>query len=306
MVAMSRRKFWGTAGLKYFYRSGRLLLIGGLLLVVGLVWLWWAQVYESPQNVFWGMFENSLATTGVTRHIVESVDNESLNEYVQLELGAHNLAHSISTLTEQNGSVTTETIGTPKADYTRYTNFKLPSAEPQVDLSSILNVWGESTITAANNDPIDHLFGQILLGIVPMANVSASERASLIHQMKSSDVFTTNFKKVQHSHADGRAVYVYQVKIQPFQYAQLMTNFAKLEGFSNVPELTPSKYKQDTPLNIELSINPTSRQLVEISYLGTNHTETYSDYGLEPSISIPTKTITTTQLADRLQALQQP
>jgi hypothetical protein len=302
---MTFREFWGKDNIKGLFHFKKLVLLGEIILVIILIWLWWANIYSKPQSTFWSMFNTSLETVGVTRHVVETVDGGSLNEYIQLELGGHNLVHGISTLSQNNITVTTETIGTPYTDYTRYTNIKTKALNKNgqpVNFSSILNVWGESAI-ASDDDPLNHLFGQTILGLVPIANMPAPERGVLIKEIRDDSVFAPDFKNIKHGTIDKQAVYIYQVSINPEPYAQLMTNFAKDLGFDNVPELNPANYENGKTLTVDFAINPASRQLIEINYPGSNHSETYSGYGLQPTITLPTKTITTTELEQRLAAI---
>lgn len=293
--------------MKAFREQIRLITLIVIMVVVIIGWLWWTRVYENPQTVFWGMFNNSLTTTAVTRHVTENAGGQKLNETVTLELGKNNIAEANTILSEGTSVVSTETIGTPLVDYTRYTAAKtkdLTATGKPINFSSIIGIWSKSPTGGISTDPLDHLFGQTLLGIVPMGNLPHKERAELISQMKTKKVFTTNFSKVKHEQINGRSVDIFQVSVAPVAYAQLLSVFAKDEGYNNVPELTASNYQGDAPLKVQFAINPASRQLVEISYLGSNHIEMYGDYGIEPVITIPKHTIPTSALEQKLLTIE--
>ena len=285
----------------------RLIILITIAAIVIISWLWWTRFYENPQSVYWGMFNNSLTTTAVTRRVTEDSGGQKLSETVVLELGKNNIAESNTVLSEGNSVVSTETIGTPQVDYTRYTaaktSEKTSSGKP-INFSSIIGIWSKSPTGGVSTDPLDHLFGQTLLGIVPMGNLPHKERVELINQMKTKKVFTTNFSKVEHGNVNSRSVDIFQVNVAPAAYAQLLTMFAKDEGYNNVPELAASNYQGDAPLKVQFAINPASRQLVEISYLGSNHVEIYGDYGVEPVISIPKHTISTATLEQKLLTIE--
>jgi hypothetical protein len=294
--------------LKLFREQIRIiaLLIVAVVFIGG--WFWWSHIFESPKAVFWGMFNNSMATSAVTRLVTENAGGQDLKETITLELGQHNIARANALLSENNSVVSTETIGTPSVDYTRYTAVKTATksstGEP-FNFSGIVGVWSKSPTGGLSADPLDHLFGQSLLGIVPMGDLPPSERAGLLNQIKADKVFTTDFSRLQHGQVGGRAVDVFQVTVAPVAYAKLLKQFAFDEGYKNVPELSAGNYRGDAPLKVQFSINPVSRQLVEISYPGSNHTELYADYGVQPAITIPAHTISTAALEKRLLTTEQ-
>jgi hypothetical protein len=271
-------------------------------------WFWWSHIFESPKAVFWGMFNNSMATSAVTRQVTESGSGQNLKETITLELGKNNIAISNAVLSENNSVVSTETIGTPAVDYTRYTAIKTavkPANGKPFNFSGIVGIWSKSPTGGLTADPLDHLFGQSLLGIVPIGDLPPSERAGLLNRIKADKVFTANFSQVQYGQVNGRAVDVFQVTVAPVAYARLLTKFALDEGYKNVPELSASNYQGDTPLKVQFAINPASRQLVEINYPGSNHTELYADYGVQPAITVPTHTIPTAALEKKLLTVEQ-
>lgn len=287
-------------------RNYRLIITGIVLILLGLI-TWNVENSYNPKSVFWGMLNKSLTVDGVTRHVIETTEGQNLDEDVILELGKTNIAESNSTLSQGSSLVSTETISTPTQDYTRYVSAKSTvknSAGLSINFSNIIGVWSKSPSSNLSSDPLDHLFGQTLLGIVPMANLPINERMDLYHQIRATNVFSVNFSQVKKGTEAGRDVDIYSVKVNPVAYADLLQVFAAYEGFKNVPELNPASYQNDQPLEVQFGINPKSRQLVEISYSGTNHVETYSDYNVQPVIKIPTNTISTTELEERLTQLE--
>jgi hypothetical protein len=276
--------------LKVFREQIRVIAL--LIVVVVFIggWFWWSHIFESPKAVFWGMFNNSMATSAVTRQVTESGSGQNLKETITLELGKNNIAISNAVLSENNSVVSTETIGTPAVDYTRYTAIKTavkPANGKPFNFSGIVGIWSKSPTGGLTADPLDHLFGQSL------------------HRIKADKVFTANFSQVQYGQVNGRAVDVFQVTVAPVAYARLLTKFALDEGYKNVPELSASNYQGDTPLKVQFAINPASRQLVEINYPGSNHTELYADYGVQPAITVPTHTIPTAALEKKLLTVEQ-
>ena len=109
-------------------------------------WFWWSHIFESPKAVFWGMFNNSMATSAVTRQVTESGSGQNLKETITLELGKNDIAISNAVLSENNSVVSTETIGTPAVDYTRYTAIKTavkPANGKPFNFSGIVGIWSK-------------------------------------------------------------------------------------------------------------------------------------------------------------------
>lgn len=276
----------------------RLIFSAAAIIVLVLIGLWWNNVYQSPSNVFWGMINNSLATTGATMHVQNSVSGTKLNEYIQFELGAKNYIHSTLKLNEDGTEVNTETIGTPSADFTRYTTISTKSA---TSYNSVVGVWAKSAPLAKGQapDPIDHLFGQTVLGVVPYADLPVSTRQSLVAQAQVTKVYTID---PAHITRTGSA-YTYTVKIAPKAYAAFLQQVTKDEGLGSSSEFNPNDYQSNSqPLTVQLSVSPVSRQLLEVNY-GGGHSETVNGYGIQPNITIPSHTISTVELQNRLEAI---
>ena len=226
--------------MKKLHEQSRLFVSILLIIVIVAGWLWWSHIYEGSQSVFWGMLNNSLATTAVSRQITENAGGQNLNETVVLELGKDNIARANTVLSQGTSVVSTETIGTPSTDYTRYIAAKTAAktvSGKSLNFSKIIGIWSKSATGGISTDPLDHLFGQTLLGVVPIGNLPPQERNSLLSQMKTSGVFSVNFSNVLHGYIKGRSVYIYKVSVAPIAYAQLLTAFARDEGYNNVPEL---------------------------------------------------------------------
>jgi hypothetical protein len=276
----------------------RLAYSAAVIVVIVLIGLWWTNVYQSPSNVFWGLINNSLATTGATMHVQNSESGTKLNEYVQFELGAKNYIHSTVKLNEDGTEVNTETIGTPSTDFTRYTTISTKSA---TSYNSVVGVWAKSTPLAKGQvpDPIDHLFGQTVLGVVPYADLPASTRQSLVAQAQVTKVYTIDPASVTRT----SSAYTYTVKIAPKAYAAFLQQVTKDEGLGSSSEFNPNDYQANSqPLTVQLSVSPVSRQLLAVNY-GSGHSETINGYGIQPNILVPSHTITTVELQNRLEAI---
>jgi hypothetical protein len=289
----------------------------GLVLLVLSCFLWWNKVYLSPERAFWGMINNSLSTEGATIETSQSANQSQLKQIVQMQLGDTYKAHSLTTLTQGNTEVKTEIIGTKDADYTRYRSIKTDQKNAQgkaLDVSKVVNVWSKSdnsqqTDTQASGH---QLLAQAVLGVglpvgsvpVPIGDVGATKRADLLRQIKSQNVYQTSFaaKDVTKEKKDGRTVYTYSVKIQTILYVRLMKEFAKDLGLHELDNVDPNTYQTTEPLNIKLTVDPVSRQLVAID-TGQGYKQSYAGYGLPLKADVPKNAISAEELQKRLSEL---
>ncbi len=310
---MSEKYAWPLAGLDdprlplYLYGAGAVVFILT-------AWLWWAKVSVDPARVFNGMLANSLSTTSTTLDLSQPGDS-SAKEAIQLQFGASTFAHALTALSQNGNTVTTETIGTPVADYTRYATVKTNKTNKNgkpVDVSGIQNVWAKTTAAEAAQGQNTPLFEQAVLGIglplgsvpVPMGNVPLGTRAALLDEMRGDNVYSPDIAKMKKGVADGRLAYAYPVTLQPVTYARLMQNFAKALGLHNLDNFDPNSLSGQAPVEMTFVVDAHAQQLLEIDYASGNYKETYGNYGAISPVSLPQKTISSAELQRRLSALQ--
>lgn len=299
---ITKRRYW------QFYAAGVVLLV-----ISG--WLWWTQIHLGPERVFWGMVSNSLSTKGVTIETNQSADGSSIKQVVQMELGNTYKAHSLTTLKQQGTEVKTEIIGTRDTDYTRYRSINTDQKNAQgkeLDTSKVINVWSKSdgTQQTAQTSSSYQLLAQAVLGIglpvgstpVPIGEVSSGEREDLLRQIKSENVYETNFKDAKKERKDGKLLYTYETKIQTILYVKLMKAFAKDIGMTELDGVDPNSYQSSEPLSVKLTVDAHSRQLVGVD-TGQGYKQTYAGYGLPLKVSIPKNPISGAELQQRLSQL---
>ncbi len=297
-----------VGGKKYF----TVLLVGtGLLLFAVSGFFGWSRVYQDPERVFRGMLSNSLSTGSVTRQVTQAAQGNSLEQYIRLSLGAPNRSRIISTIGQGTGEgasrVTTESIGTPEEDYTRYTAIDTDqtTAEGQkLDFSNILDVWGKSGGSDDGQGASARYLNEALLGVVPFGALSAGERQALLELMQEQNVFATDYDLVTRASKDRRKVYVYKVTVEPKTYVTMLQKFTKALGVKPIDGLDQQSYEGVPPLEIELTVDVLSRQLTRVNYLGNGRQESYSGHGLQRAIVLPDQTIPLAELQSRLQTVR--
>ena len=282
-----------------------LVAAAAVILIVS-VWVWWNSVYMSPRRIFWGMMANNLATESVTRHIKQEGNGQTLDQYIQLQFGALNASRSliVAKQPEQNGKseVTSETIGTTKNDYSQYIDIKTSQRNAQgkpVDTSKVVRIWGKTDKPKAGQQALTQYFQQSVLGIVPFANLTSSERQKLLQLLQEKNVYDISRQQPKTNKLHGRAVYIYTVSINPKAYIEMLLAFTKALGI-DIPNLDPSAYESSQPLKAKFTIDKLSRQLRKVSYSEGGQEEEFSAHGLEQPIALPTKTIPIGELQNRV------
>jgi hypothetical protein len=280
----------------------------GKVLFVMAGWFWWQHIYTTPERVFWGMLDTNLSTPGIARRVTQKSGGGSMQQDLQLTLGAQNAAHSIITITQQGeggaSNVTSETIGTTAADYVRYVNIQTPpQAGKATDYRNVVGVWGKGQDT--NGKQVGQLLNEALLNTVPFANLSRDKRVALIDAIREKGTYKVDFGKTKSGREAGQAVYTYEVEVHPQAYVQLLQQFAKHIGLGDLDGLDPSSYEGAPPTTVQFVVGRNSRQLVAVRYIDQERTETYTGYGVQPAIVTPAQNIPLSELQSRIQQVRQ-
>jgi hypothetical protein len=283
-------------------------VILGIALFVSFGYVWKTQVHQSPQNVFWGMIDNSLVTNGVTRQVITPGESDSdVDQRIRLSFGATNAAFGVTKASQPGAEgqeeVVTENYGTPTTDYVRYSKITTQGKNSQgqpYDFSKIINIWGKSD---GDQGQTATYFTESVFGLIPFANLDATRRQALVDFIKDHDVYTIDFDKVTIKD-EGRKVYEYTVNVNPAAYISALQQLITLSGLPPVEGLDPSAYAGAQPVEVKVLVDVASRQLTAITYGEGQREERYSDQGLLVSVPEPTESISITELQSRLQAVQ--
>lgn len=284
----------------------------GIVIFVLCGFLWLNYLHKDTTNVFNGMLRGSLSTAGVTKTVSEKSEGSDFSQITQLQLGAENFSRGRTRLTQEvNGQaniVVTETIGTPNADFVRYADIQVPNdPKLQEQYKKASGIWGKS-ITTDDGSFKARYFSEalLILGIVPIGNVSASQREGLLTYLKDNKVYTIDpLKPIKKETIDGRQMYVYPVKLKLQAYVTYLQKFAGAIGLGEVPGLDPAAYANAPDTALEMAIDPLSRQLVRVTYSDNpNRKETYSAYGVVTDENLPEQTVSLSELQSKVQLLQ--
>jgi hypothetical protein len=281
-------------------------LVGGILLLIVAVFIWWTQVYENPYNVYWGMLDSNLSVSSDTAHLIDNSSGTKLNQYIGQQFGANTMAYGTTMLSTATSTVKNESVGTLTTDYIRYTSIrtsqKSTSGKP-FDFSKALNKWADTSAPnmAASSSSSTPFFAQTVLGLgggnlLPIANLSLAQRQFLIGQLHQNNIFDTTFNNVQKSTVNGQSVYVYNVTVNPVAYVTFEKQFASDLGLKTLDSIDPNNYAGQQALQVQVSVNIRTHHLAEISYGGTSHKEDYMSFGVPLNVKVPVATMSSQAL----------
>ena len=287
------------------------IVLAAVVILAGSGYLWWKNVAMSPNNVFWGMIDNNLSTASITRHIVQTSSDKSIDQYIREQFGSVNATQGNVALSQIDSTgksiINSQTIGTPTNDYSRYVGITTPkkTAKGQtLNTSSVLGIWGKSSDVKAGQTPNAQYFQQSVLTLVPYGNFTLAQRQNLVEQIHNKNVYEFTASDVKSSTVNGRPAYVYSVNINPSAYIELMLVYAKELGLGDIG-LDPANYADSPALNTEITVDKMSKQVLQVSYPSTGQAEKVVDQNLEQPISVPENTIPIAELQDRVNKITQ-
>jgi hypothetical protein len=299
-----REKIRSLSTLRTYKSPTLILFVCGVLVFILSGWLWWAQVYQNPERVYWSMLANSLQTTSVTRQLSQNSTASKLSQTVVQTFGVSPTVQSYTTLQQGKSTIKTENIGTPDKDYIRYiaiTSDQKSTAGKALNFAPALNKWAQTDVpnTAGAQNP--SLFTQVTLGLaggnlVPQAELQATDRDKLLTLLRNTVVFDTNLDNVKKQRVAGRLQYVYTSNVQAVGYVGFQKEFAKMVGLKLLDKVDPNDYQGQAATKVELTVDAWSHQLVSVNYIGQDRKEQYSSYGVVRQVPPPVAKLTGTQL----------
>jgi hypothetical protein len=294
-LAYGRARFYGVT------------LGGGVLLFILAGWLWWHYAYLNPQNVFWAAVNNNLIVNGVTKHTVSQDNTGNLNQYDQIGLGAHNIVRSVATITQSpsdttKSTVVTETLGTPEANFARYTKIDTNQksvAGQNLDFSKVVNQWSRQELGAGSNGA----FADAIFDAIPLAHLNAQQRNQVVGDLKRNNTYNVDFARVEKKRNQGRLYYFYTALLAPDKYVVLLKQVDGLMGLNQLKNLDPSQYQNGPNIDLTIGVDAYGHQLQSVTYTGSNRHELYAAWGVSPSPILPNSTVSQAELQTKLNGI---
>jgi hypothetical protein len=269
------------------------------VIMLGL-WLLYTEIYLKPSTVFWSTINQNLQTGYISKTVTQTTGTQTLTEATNIQFKGSLIAHTTLILTNKSGlstsSVITETYGTDKQDFLRYTEIKSStSANPK----NTINVWA---VNNKNNQQIIEILSDALMSSPLMYGyLSSSQRADIINQMHDHNVFTINFANTSTNvKYDGKRIYTYDVAINLQSYVQVFRAYLQDLGQSNLA-LQIGQPAAGSTYKATLYINPASRQILKMVPDGSSISEIYSNQDINAQTKLPVNVkLSITELKQRL------
>ncbi len=283
-------------------KAASLSIVAAIIFVVSGV-AWWKHVYNSPYRVFQGMLKTNLTTQSVTRTTITEDQGGPVEKAEQLSFVPQSASRTVVNIDQKGADgdthVISETIGTPSRDYSRYIKIDTAQKNAQgkkLDYSPVIGRWGETAAAQA--------YQQSILGLVPFANLKPADLPSIVSLFEQKKVYDIDYSKVEPKRLNGKSALVFTVKINTSAYVEVMKTLTKTTGLSDFKDLNPEDYKDNAPIEVKLTVDKLSRQLLVAEYSQSNQKETYSAYGLSAPIDLPNMTMPLESLQQRIQEIQ--
>lgn len=281
-------------------------IIGVLLLGVSGVGLA-MRAYTAPERVFNRMLENAFTTSSVVKSSTVDSEAQNVKQNTHLQTTPEARIHAqveINQVGNGGSYVKRESLITLTDNFVRLVDVKTSqtnSTGKPFDFSSILGVWAQSPADTTNNS-LTQLYGQNVA--VPFARLNPATRTAVIDQVKRDKVYKIDYSKVKQAVYNGRKAYIYDVAVNPTAFIQMMKTVGQIEGVKDYADVDPAAYKSVADVHFILIIDALSADLVQVDY-GNDQVEQYSGVGLRHIERDPATTVSTMELQQRLQKLQQ-
>jgi hypothetical protein len=279
-------------------------ILVGVILLAGAGYVWFKNILTDPNRVFYGMIDKNLETDSVVRVVSQPSSSKSIEQSYYMSYTPALATESLSTIEQvgqdrQTSKVITRSIGTKDTDFVKYEKIDIPSGPEQGDYSKLVNQWAKREKNPETGEAPQFL-NEASFMFVPFGNLSHQDRDKLVKIMKDKKIY--KIKKTSQDLSNGRATMDMEVDINPEGLITMLAEYVKITGLGDASQLNPDDYKETPDVSVNMNIDMLSRHLRSIKFAGdTTRVETYSAYGINREIKIPTNTISIEELQNRLQ-----
>lgn len=284
---------------KSIVKSNLRLIIIIIVLALGILVYWfYKSYYSNPKQVFYGMISNNLNTQSYVVTSEQAEIGGDLTEQTLVNSGSKNIVISreITNIDSSNSSIETLSIGTPSTDYSSYQKIGVGKSSPVY--RKIIGIWGVNSPSGINGQG-GQLYKSSVLSPFLFASPSVSDTHKLVSFIKQNKVYT--IKTSKRGSVNDRPVINYEIGVNLKQYSKLLDLYAGLIGYKNTNQSI--SYSSNQTANLDISVDILSRQLVGLSYLGSNSIQIYQSYGIKSPIKLPSKTVSLQSLKNTITAL---
>lgn len=266
---------------------------------------WYKNVFSDTDRVFDDMLNKSMQTTSIYRNVYQESGRNTIEQSIYTGFSPKTVAESTTKLednsTRNKTQVTTQTIGTPKEDFIRYTAIDIGGKQLN-GLDQILGVWGSRQSNDETGDSVSFL-SDALFVVVPFGNLNEQQRAVMTKEIKDTQLY--KIKEAKTDFSSGRPTAEYTVSINPQSLIKVLVKYIEITGQPTNAQLDAQAYQQAQAIDARFEIDLMSRHLKSVTFEDAGRTETYQGYNVFRTVESPTKTISIDELQQRLQVLEQ-
>lgn len=289
---------------RYIVTSTKFIVTVAALVVIGTYGAWQYHNTTNADRVFWGMVDNNMQTTAYTRHTEQKSGAQSVDQVFETATSPQHKLFSDTVFTQtgvDSATAVTENIGTPTADYVRYTNIETAKG---LDFRSILGVWGV-TDPQVPGQTSGQLYNQAVLGIIPTGNLNAEQRREIIKIMHEKKAYTYKLVQTKRSLFFGRPTHTMQVIVNPVGYISALKQFASYVGLNHLEQVNPEEYEQAQKLAFTVTVDGWTRQMTSTDQDSGSKTEIITGRNSKKQLpDAPTETISVDELQQKLQSAE--
>jgi|GEM_PF-5940795 len=268
---------------------------------------WWVNIRNNPERIFWGAIENSLSTRSVVTSIPRNTTVNQPDQFFFVTNSPDKAATGVEKFYRSGDNdepyQVREFIGTTTSDFVRIKDYveTRPNAE-QPDISSFRNVWADIT----EQDGEGRLYQRFAFELIPFVYVPEDVRPMLLEKIRASEVYDVNFSNAIKTTHNGRPALLYDVRVNPEQYAAALKELAPYIGIEELKDINPSDFSNQPQIRLRVTIDTLSKQLVVLRQTMQDETSTFAGHNLRrPEIEAPENHISVEELQERLRAISE-
>ncbi len=283
--------------------STKFIVTVAALVVIGTYGAWQYHNTSNVDRVFWGMVDNNMQTSAYVRHTQQKSGGQSVDQIFATATSPQHKLFSDTIFTQtgvDSATAVTENIGTPTADYVRYTSIETAK---NLDFKDVLGIWG---ITGPQEPgrTTGQLYNQAVLGIIPTGNVSAEKRREIVKIMHEKNAYTYTITETKRSLFFGRPTYTMRVIVNPVGYITALKQFASVVGLNHLDGINPEEYAEAQKLSFEVTVDGWTHQMTANTQ-GDGRSEAINGRNIKKKLpETPTDTIPVDELQQKLQSVE--
>jgi hypothetical protein len=302
-----KNKLSNTTAHWNFKKITRYFVAFGIVIALATSYLWYSQLYMTPERRFWLAINNSMATPSVVRTLTQGGSGNQVVQQYRFNFAPQRVVQNKVVYTEKSSttdtSVTTEGIVFPTEQYLRYTEFTNSRSDGQsgTDIDEVLGKWAVDVAEDEDQAKLNYLSEQVSLVI--FGNYGANVRNDVLKEMQNKQVYGDNLSIVLEDKLNGEPAYQYSINVKLRDYAQILNSAFVKAGYGEFAPLSPDNYREDARVNGVVYVSKKSNNIIGVSFGGRD--EQYGNYGVIQNVNKPEASLTVEELQTEVQQLLQ-